>query len=134
MLKVFLGGLNGGQQALQVPVGCFPPPLHVVDALGIGLEGFGERSDQGLDGFLALVQVPHALSSQRLQSLSGQLQESLVVAFERLPRQALEGLAQAGAGLVKLVLLFFQLLALALKQSLGLDSGPLLLFQLPLEV
>ena len=134
MLKVFLGGLNRGQQALQVPVGRFPPPLHVVDALSIGLEGFGERSDQSLDGFLALVQIPHALSAQCLQSLSGQLQESLVVAFERLPRQALESLAQAGAGLVKLVLLFLQLLALALEESLGLDSGPLLLFELRLEV
>src|SRR5438552_18721123 len=119
---------------IEVPVGCFPPPLHVVDALGICLEGFGERSDQSLDGFLALVQVPNALSPQRLQSLSGQLQESLVVAFERLPRQALERLAQAGAGLVKLVLLFLQLLALALEESLGLDSGPLLLFELRLEV
>src|SRR5439155_686657 len=93
-----------------VSVGCFPPPLHVVDALGIGLEGFGERSDQSSDGLLALIEVPSALSAQRLQSLSRQLQESLVVAFERLPRQALEGLAQAGAGLVKLVLLFLQLL------------------------
>src|SRR5437773_3709045 len=134
VLKVFLGGLNRSQQALQVPVGCFPPPFHVVDALGIALEGFGERSDQGLDSFPALVQVPNALSAQRLQSLSRQLQESLVVAFERLARQALESLAQAGAGLVKLVLLFFQLLALALEQSLGLNSGPLLLFQLGFEV
>ncbi len=71
MLKVFLGGLNRGQQALEVPVGCFTPPLPVVDALSIGLEGFGERSDQSLDGFLALVQLPSALSTQRLQSLSG---------------------------------------------------------------
>ena len=87
-----------------------------------------------MDGLLALIEVPSALSAQRLQSLSRQLQESLVVAFERLPRQALESLAQAGAGLVKLVLLFFQLLALTLKQSLSLNSGPLLLFQLRFEV
>src|SRR5207248_11612086 len=110
------------------------PPLHVVDALGIGRGGFGETSAQGLDGFLALVQVPHALSSQRLQSLSGQLQESLVVAFERLPRQALESLAQAGARLVKLVLLFFQLLALALQDTPGLNSRCVLLFELRLQV
>ena len=87
-----------------------------------------------MDGFLALVQVPHALSAQRLQSLSGQLQESSVVAFERLPRQALESLAQACAGLVKLVLLFLQLLALALEEGLGLNSRCALLFELRLEV
>ncbi len=122
-MRLTLEILLGAKQTLHLlgerRIGTDPIFLHRLGLAAEFFQGFVDRLDQGIDGLAAGFQFALGGLLKTAQVLFGEVQESLVIALQRLGRECAEGIGKLDFG--------------RLQQGQLLASGLALLGQLHLQ-
>ena len=118
---------------VEPPVGGLARPFDLVELFFVPFQGFFQWPHQLADRLLPVLQFSFRFSVQGLERAFRQLDERLVVGFQRLTRQGLKDLGQLLLRVGQLRSLALQILGCFVAPGFGHGACPMRLHQLDSE-